>query len=116
MAQRRASQTPRQGVDVWNTWRKHIAGLSHADDGLDPFEGKMAHDDLVCSPSVSACDHPACRLALCAFHAQLSRRRRSACRARTGCLLRNGAAMGIEIRTDVRARTSPQTPAADIAR
>src|SRR5690349_10736058 len=34
------------------------------------FTGKMAHDDLVCSPSVSACDHPACRLALCAFHAQ----------------------------------------------
>ena len=56
----------------------------------------MAHDDLVCPPPVSPCDHPARRLALCAFHAQLSRRRRSARGARSGCLLRNGAAMGLE--------------------
>jgi antirestriction protein ArdC len=40
--------------------------------------GMMADDDLVCPPPVSARDHPARRLALCAFHAQLSRRRRSA--------------------------------------
>jgi hypothetical protein len=39
-----------------------------------------------------------------------SRRRRSARGARSGCLLRNGAAMGIEIRADVRPRTSPRTP------
>ena len=32
--------------------------------------GKMAHDDLVCPPSVSACDHPPRRLAVYAFHAQ----------------------------------------------
>jgi hypothetical protein len=31
--------------------------------------GKMSDDDLVCPPPVSACDHPARRLALCAFHA-----------------------------------------------
>ena len=77
--------------------------------------GKMAHDDLVCPPPVSAGDHPVRRLALSPFHAQLSRCRRSARRARTGCLLRNGAAMGIEIRADVRPRTSPQTPATNIA-
>jgi hypothetical protein len=69
----------------------------------------MAHDDLVCPPPVPPCDYPARRLALCAFHAQLSRRRRSARGARSGCLLRNGAAMGIEIRADVRPRTSPRT-------
>ena len=40
--------------------------------------GKMVDDDLVCPPPVSTCDHPARRLALCAFHAQLSRRRGSA--------------------------------------
>ena len=40
--------------------------------------GKMAHDDLVRPLSISACDHPARILALCAFHTQLSRRRRSA--------------------------------------
>jgi len=40
--------------------------------------GKMAHDDLVRPPSMSACDHPARRLALCGFHAQRPRRRRSA--------------------------------------
>jgi multiple sugar transport system substrate-binding protein len=36
--------------------------------------GTMAHDDLVCPPSVSACDHPARGLALSPFHAQLSGR------------------------------------------
>ena len=36
--------------------------------------GKMADDDLICPPPVPACDHPARRLALCPFHAQLSRR------------------------------------------
>src|SRR6516165_6788930 len=35
--------------------------------------GKMAHDDLVCPPSVCTRDHPARRLALCAFHPQLPR-------------------------------------------
>jgi transposase-like protein len=55
----------------------------------------MAHDDLVCPPSVSARDHPA--LAISPFHAELSRRRRSACGARSGYLLGNGAAMGFEI-------------------
>src|SRR5580704_1187018 len=77
--------------------------------------GTMAHDDLVCRPSVSAYDHPARRLALCAFHAQLSRRRRSARRAWARCVLRNGAAMGLEVRTIVRPRTSPSTPAAQAA-
>ncbi len=78
-------------------------------------QGKMADDDLICSPPVSACDHPARRLALCAFHAQLSRRRRSARGARSGCLLRDGAAMGFEVRAVVRPRTSPSTPAANFA-
>ena len=52
--------------------------------------------DLICPPRVAPCDHPARRLALCPFHAQLSRRRRSARGARAGCLLRNGAAMGLK--------------------
>src|SRR5277367_5941156 len=67
----------------------------------------MADDDLVCPPSVSACDHPARRLALCGFHAQLSRRRRSARGARSRCLLRDGAAMGFKVRAVVPPRTSP---------
>ena len=43
---------------------------------IAPFHlaGKMAHDDLVCPPSVSACDHPARRSALCAKLASRSRR------------------------------------------
>src|SRR5271156_821193 len=77
--------------------------------------GKLAHDDLVRPPPIPAYDHPARRLALSPFHAQLSRRRGSARGARSGCLLRNGAAMGLEIRTVVRPRTSPSTPAANIA-
>src|SRR5580700_3333443 len=56
----------------------------------------MVHDDLVCPPPVSPRDHQARRLALCALHAQLSRRRRFARGARSGYLLRNGAAMGFE--------------------
>jgi hypothetical protein len=77
--------------------------------------GTMAPDDLVCPPSVSACDHPARRLAVYAFHAQLSRRRRSASGARSGYLLRNGATMGFEVRAVVRPRTSPSTPSANVA-
>ena len=69
--------------------------------------GKMAYDDLVCPPSVPTRDHPARRLAVCAFHAELSRRGRSARGARFGCLLRDGAAMGLEIRAGVRSRASP---------
>jgi transposase-like protein len=33
----------------------------------------MADDDLICPPPAPACDHPARRLALRPFHAQLSR-------------------------------------------
>src|SRR4029077_11329710 len=77
--------------------------------------GKMAHDDLVFPPSVSAYDYQARRLAVFAFHAQLSRRRRSASGARSGYLLRNGAAMGLEVRAIVRSRTSPSAPAANDA-
>ena len=79
------------------------------------LSGKMAYDDLVCPPSFPACGHPARRLAVYAFHAQLSRRRRSASGARFGYLLRNGAPMGIEVRAVVRQRTSPSTPTANIA-
>src|SRR5208283_5881818 len=75
--------------------------------------GKMAHDDLVCPPPVPPFDHPTRGLALCSFHPQLSRRRRSARRAWTGCLVRNGAAVGLEIRAVVRPRTSPPTPTAN---
>jgi hypothetical protein len=70
---------------------------------------KMAHDDLVCPLPVSPCHHPTCRLALRPFHAQLSRRRRSARGAWSGCLLRNGAAMGFEVWAVVRPRTSPSS-------
>jgi pimeloyl-ACP methyl ester carboxylesterase len=100
-----------RALTVMSTWAgfvtETVAGQSSA--------AKMVHDDLVCPPSVPACDYPARRLVICAFHAQLSRRRRSACGARTGYLLRNGAAMGIEVRAVVRPRTSPSTPAANIA-
>src|SRR5208282_4580782 len=75
--------------------------------------GKMADDDLVRPPSIPAYDHPARRLALCPLHAQLSRRRGSTAGARSGCLLRDGAAMGLEVRAVVRPRTSQSTAAAN---
>jgi hypothetical protein len=74
------------------------------------WTGKMAYD-LVCAPSVPPCDHPARCLALYSLHTQLSRRRRSARRARSGCLVRDGATMGLKIRAGVRSRASPSTPA-----
>jgi hypothetical protein len=46
-----------------------LAGCCHANDSAHPFGGKMAHDDLVCPPPVSACDYPARCLALSAFQA-----------------------------------------------
>src|ERR1700693_239836 len=95
--------------------RSSSGGLVTATVARVGWQGKMADDDLVCPPPVSACDHPARRLALCAFHAQLSRRRRSARGAGSGCLLRDGAAMGFEVRAVVRPRTSPSTPAANVA-
>ena len=77
------------------------------------LSGKMAHDDLVCPPSIFACDHPARRLAVRPFHAQLSRRR--------DLLAERGVDFSYEtvrrwvlIRTVVRP-TSPSTPAANIA-
>src|SRR5271165_1670235 len=73
----------------------------------NPPPAALLRDDV----ADSACDHPARRLALSPFHAQLSRRRRSARGAWAGCLLRDGAAMGIEVRAIVPPRTSPQTPA-----
>src|SRR5271169_4696737 len=36
-------------------------------------------------------------------------------RARFRCLIRDGAAVGFEVRAGVRPRTSPQTPAANLA-
>ena len=72
----------------------------------------MADDDFAGCP---ARDHPARRVALCAFHAQLSRRRRSARRAWAGCLLRNGATVDLEVRAIVRSRTAPSTPSANVA-
>src|SRR5580704_9950248 len=62
------------GVDAEVPWRGSVTATV----ALHGLPGKMADDDLVCPPPVSTCDHPARRLALCAFHAQLSRRRGSA--------------------------------------
>src|SRR5580693_2741130 len=84
-----------------------VAGQSSA--------AKMVHDDLVCPPPVSPRDHQARRFPLWALHAQLSRRRRFARGARSGYLLRNGAAMGFEVRTIVRQGTSASTPAANLS-
>jgi hypothetical protein len=74
----------------------------------------VADDDLVCPPPVPACDHPARRLALRPVHAQLSRRRGFTRGARSGCLPRNGATMGLEVRPSIRPRTSQSAPSTDV--
>jgi hypothetical protein len=78
-----------------------------------PLTDKVAHDDLVCPRPVPSCSHPARRLAVRAFHAQLSRRRRSARGAWARCVPRNGATVGLEVRAIVRPGTSPSTPSAN---
>jgi hypothetical protein len=67
-----------------------LAKWQRSADCRPPCHAVLAHDDLVFPPSVSARDHPARCLALCALHAHLSRRRRSARGARSGCLLGTG--------------------------
>ena len=102
------SKTPAAAtVPQWPTPAISPLGSVTATVARRGLPGKMADDDLVSPPPVSARDHPARRLALCAFHAQLSRRRRSARSAWARRVLRNGAAMGLEVRTVVRPRTSP---------
>ena len=46
-----------------------MVGLCHATVAHRGMTAKMADDDFARPPPVSACDHPARRLALCAFHA-----------------------------------------------
>jgi DDE domain len=70
----------------------------------------VADDDLVCPPPVPACDHPARRVGLRPIDAQLSRRRGFTRGARSGCLLRNGATMGLEVRPSIRPRTRRRRP------
>src|SRR5271166_1534804 len=57
------------GPDAMKPPTKAFKGLVTATVARLGSQGKMADDDLVCPPPVSACDHPARRLALCAFHA-----------------------------------------------
>jgi putative transposase len=49
--------------------RKLLKGSVTATVARRGLPGKMADDDLVCPPPVPARDHPARRVALCAFHA-----------------------------------------------
>ena len=74
-----ASQPARQTAPFVRT-RKNglVRALSRQRLARRGLPGKMADDDLVCPPPVSARDHPARGLAVCPIHTQLSRRRRSA--------------------------------------
>src|SRR6267154_1311667 len=63
-------------------------------------------------PSLPARDHPARDLALSPLHPELPRRRGTAGRTRARHLLRNGAAMGAEVRSGDRATAAPASAAA----
>src|SRR5438876_1484050 len=64
-------------------------------------------------PSVPARDHPARDLALSPLHPELPRCRGTAGRARARHLLRNGAALGAEIRSRDRATAAPAASSAE---
>src|SRR5438105_12587376 len=64
-------------------------------------------------PSVPARDHPARGLALSPVHSELPRCRGTAGRARARHLLRNGAALGAEVRSRDRATAAPAASSAE---
>src|SRR5205809_3947297 len=64
-------------------------------------------------PSVPGRDHPARDLALYPVHPELPRCRGAAGRARARHLLRNGTALGAEVRSLDRATAAPASPAAE---
>jgi hypothetical protein len=68
----------------------------------------MPNDNhLVRASPISSSDHPACSLALCSVHAQLPRRWGTPRRTGSGRLLRDGQALGVEVRNPIRSRASP---------
>src|ERR1700722_6018483 len=76
----------------------------------------MAYDnDLIYSPPVPAWHHPTRGVAVPSVHPELPRCRGFARRARPGPLLRDGQAMGVEVRPVVRQGTSPQTSSTYLA-
>src|SRR6516225_7552692 len=68
---------------------------------------------LLPAPSLSRRDHPARDLAVSALYPELPRRRGTAGRARSLHLLRNGAALGAEIRSRDRATAPSASPSAE---
>jgi hypothetical protein len=68
---------------------------------------------LLPPPSLPARDHPARDLALSPLHPELSRCRGAAGQPRARHLLRNGAALGSEVRSRDRATAAPGSPAAE---
>src|SRR5437667_12729856 len=68
---------------------------------------------LLPPPSLPGRDYPARDLALSPLHPELPRCRRTAGRAWSRHLLRNGAAMGAEVRSRDRATAAPASPSAE---
>src|ERR1700731_3549594 len=68
---------------------------------------------LLPPPSLPARDHPARDLALSPLHPELPRCRGTAGRARARHLLRNGTALGAEVRSLDRATAAPAAPSAE---
>src|SRR5580692_10069738 len=68
---------------------------------------------LLPPPSLPARDHPARDLALSPLHPELPRCRGTAGRTRARYLLRNGAAMGAEVRPRDRATAAPASSSAE---
>src|SRR5689334_24813480 len=68
---------------------------------------------LLPPPSLPARDHPARDLALSPLHPELPRCLGTAGRTRARHVLRNGAAMGAEVRSRDRATAAPASPSAE---
>src|SRR6202008_1865921 len=68
---------------------------------------------LLPPPSLPARDHPARDLALSPLHPELPRCRGTAGRTRARHLVRNGAAMGAEVRSGERATAAPRSSSAE---
>src|SRR5438874_6889189 len=69
--------------------------------------------ELIPPPPLSAGYHPACCVALPAFHLELPRCGGASRRARARCFVRDGAQLGAEIRADYRTKAAVRPSAAE---
>src|SRR5438034_10428411 len=94
----------------------HAATALSQKGGRARAAGRIASRDgpaLLSPPPLPAADHPAGDLVVSPLHPQLSRCGGAPCRTRARYLLRNGAALGVEVRSPARVPAAAEAPATE---